>query len=407
MASTSSPAGDWGIVTAVARGHIEKLKKKRDEIGDKGKFRRMCDTDSYDGFRALHSAILGKLEMCKFLVEEVGVDIDVKTDRGVTPLIIAAMGGKVDIAKYLISRGADITMTDYNGCTALHCSIPCDDTEIFTLLLSKGADIEADSVGGTPLHCAAQYGKPGIVKFLLQNNAEPDSVSKYLRISPLISAIYSKKNTVECVKLLLKANADPNKFANGLNPLAHAIRAKSNSCINSLIAAGADVNSVSSCGLRPIEYAALVNNDKAIYILLHARPRILAAPNWRLADIYSVEVKQRIDLHIRKLKQNGDDSWAERDYSSAIASYSEAMVLNPRDEKLLANRSLCWVCMGEAAFALHDAMGCVDLKPGWAKAHLREAVAWHLLKRYRMSSDTFKRAFGMAPENEQIERSGR
>ncbi|KAL8530063.1 hypothetical protein ACS0TY_007232 [Phlomoides rotata] len=262
---------DCGFVTAAAGGDIEQLKKKRDEIGDKGKYRRMCDTDSYDGFRALHSAILG-----------------------VTLLIIAAMGGKVDIAKYLISRGADITMTDCTGCTALNCSIPCDDTEIFTLLLSKGADIEADSVGGTPLHCAAQYGKPDIVKFLLQNNAKPDSVSKYLRISPLISAIYSKKNTVECVKLLLKANADPNKFANGLNPLAHAIRAKSNSCIHSLIAAGADVNSVSSCGLRPIEYAALVNNDKTIYILLHARPRILAAPNWRLADIYSVEVKQRI-----------------------------------------------------------------------------------------------------------------
>ncbi|KAL8530379.1 hypothetical protein ACS0TY_007422 [Phlomoides rotata] len=405
MASTSSPA-DCGIVTAAAGGHIEKLKKKRDEIGDKGKFRRMCDTDSYSGFRALHAAAMGKLEMCKFLVEEVGVDVDVKTDKGDTPLIIAAMGGKADIAKYLISRGADITMADSMGFTALHWSIQYD-TDIFTLLLSKGADIEADSVGGTPLHSATKFGKPGIIKFLLLNNAEPDSVSKYLRISPLISAIYSKKNTVECVKLLLKANADPNKFANGLNPLAHAIRAKSNSCINSLIAAGADVNSVSSCGLRPIEYAALVNNDKAIYILLHARPRILAAPNWRLADIYSVEVKQRIDLHIRKLKQNGDDSWAERDYSSAIASYSEAMVLNPRDEKLLANRSLCWVCMGEAAFALHDAMGCVDLKPGWAKAHLREAVAWHLLKRYRMSSDTFKRAFGMAPENEQIERSGR
>ncbi|KAL8525483.1 hypothetical protein ACS0TY_014920 [Phlomoides rotata] len=145
-----------------------------------------------------------------------------------------------------------------------------NDTEIFTLLLSKGADIEVDSVGGTPLHFAARFGKPSIVKFLLQNNVEPDSVSKYLRSSPLITAIYSKKNTFECVKLLLEANADPNKFANGLSPLAHAMRAKSNSCINSLIAARAD------CGLRPIEHAALLNNDKAIYILLQARPWILA-----------------------------------------------------------------------------------------------------------------------------------
>ncbi|KAL8502622.1 hypothetical protein ACS0TY_021670 [Phlomoides rotata] len=142
--------------------------------------------------------------------------------------------------------------------------------------------------------------------------------------------------------------------------------------------ANAEGLQVNSCGLRPIEYAALVNNVEAIYILLHARPWILAAPDWRFADIFSVEVKQRIDLHIRKLKQNADDSWAERDYSTAIALYTEAMVYIPRDEKLLANRGLCWVCMGEASFALQDAMGCVHLKPDWAKAHLREAAAWHL-----------------------------
>ncbi|KAL8465073.1 hypothetical protein ACS0TY_034533 [Phlomoides rotata] len=64
----------------------------------------------------------GEFEMCKFLVEEVGVNIDVKTGRGDTPLIIATKWKKVDFAKYLIERGAEITMTDSKGLTALHCS---------------------------------------------------------------------------------------------------------------------------------------------------------------------------------------------------------------------------------------------------------------------------------------------
>ncbi|KAL8530382.1 hypothetical protein ACS0TY_007425 [Phlomoides rotata] len=388
---------------------LGKLKEKRGEIGDERKFRRMCDSETTSlGCNVLHvAALMGEFDKCKFLVDEVGVDLDVQTNTGDTPLLIATKGGKVDIAKYLVSRGADITMTDSMGFTALHCSILKEAMGIMTLLLTKGADIEADSVGGTPLHCAAKSGKAGVVKFLLANNAEPDSVSKYLCFSPLISAIYSNK--VECVELLLNANADSNKFSNGLSPLAHAIEAKSNSCINFLIAAGAEVDSVSSCGLRPIEHAALVDNLDAIKILILERPTIITAPNWSLINLVnsvnSVEAKERRDQYLRNLKQNGDDAFDQRDYSSAVASYTEAIYHNQSDEILLANRSLCWARMGEGVFALHDAEECVKLKPDWAKAHIREAAAWQLLKRYRMSSDTFKRAFELDPENEQIDRS--
>ncbi|KAL8530372.1 hypothetical protein ACS0TY_007418 [Phlomoides rotata] len=179
MASTSSPA-DCGIVEAAARVDITKLKEKREEIGDEGKFRRMCDEETdhwglflFSNYKVLHAAAgMGEFEVCKFLVEEMGVDIDVKTDRGDTPLLLAIVGGHVGIAKYLIERGADITMTDSVGFTALHCALLHANKELLIMLLEKGADIEADSVGGTPLHCAAKLGSPDIVNFLLENNAK-------------------------------------------------------------------------------------------------------------------------------------------------------------------------------------------------------------------------------------------
>lgn len=56
------------------------------------------------------------------------------------------------------------------------------------------------------------------------------------------------------------------------------------------------------------------------------------------------------------------------------------MQADPADEKVLSNRSLCWVRLNKGASALSDAQACVGLKPYWPKAHYREGVAWKLLK---------------------------
>ncbi|KAL8530387.1 hypothetical protein ACS0TY_007430 [Phlomoides rotata] len=391
---------DYCGIVGADLGDLIKIRK---DIGDEIKFRRMCnlETDTL-GYNALHiAAVEDEFLTCKFLIEEVGVDVNVQSDKGDTPLLLAVQYENVNIAKYLISHGAEITTTNYRGLTALHWATTND---LVIMLLKKGADIEADSVEGTPLHFAAKCGRPDIIKVLLKNNAEPDSVSKYLGISPLISATKSDINTVECVKILLNAKADPKKSANGLSPLAHAVEAKSNTCIESLVAAGADEHSVSSLGLRLIEHAAWKDNDEAIHILLLERPDI--RHDWSLVNmknsINSVEAKQRRDEYMRNLKQSGDDAFYQQDYSSAIASYTEAIYHNQKDEKLLANRSLCWARMGKGVFALNDAQQCVELKPDWAKAHLREAAAWHLLKVYRMSADAFKRAFELDLKNEEL-----
>lgn len=43
------------------------------------------------------------------------------------------------------------------------------------LLISKGAVIEAESDGGTPLHCAAALGRKEAVKILLDREANVSS----------------------------------------------------------------------------------------------------------------------------------------------------------------------------------------------------------------------------------------
>jgi len=77
------------------------------------------------------------------------------------------------------------------GMTALHLSARAGDVELSKMLLSHGAEIEADNrgpdvpLGGTPLYVAAAYGHAGVVRLLLDRGARPTTPL----VSPLRAAI--------------------------------------------------------------------------------------------------------------------------------------------------------------------------------------------------------------------------
>jgi tetratricopeptide (TPR) repeat protein len=50
------------------------------------------------------------------------------------------------------------------------------------------------------------------------------------------------------------------------------------------------------------------------------------------------------------------------------------------DTKLLSNRSLCLLRMGDGRRAYEDAADCTKLRPKWAKAHYRAGAALMFMK---------------------------
>ncbi len=86
-------------------------------------------------------------------------------------------------------------------------------------LINSGADPEqADNMGFTYLHFAAQLEDPVIVKALLENGADPNAET-LMGASPLQLAVvrcknYDLKRSYETIKLLLEAGADPDKKSN-------------------------------------------------------------------------------------------------------------------------------------------------------------------------------------------------
>ena len=101
----------------------------------------------------------GNIELVKQLTDS-NIDVNVKRDRGETPLHIAARFSYYEVAKLLISKGADVNVRNDFGWTPLHqaaYSFTKGGQKMSTieLLFLKGANVNAETdSGGTPLDVA-------------------------------------------------------------------------------------------------------------------------------------------------------------------------------------------------------------------------------------------------------------
>ena len=79
-------------------------------------------------------------------------DINMKGRDGRTLLINSALYNRIEIAKWLLEKGALIDEKDAQGLSALHCAVMSNNLKIVEFLLKQGADINAkDNWGNTPL----------------------------------------------------------------------------------------------------------------------------------------------------------------------------------------------------------------------------------------------------------------
>ena len=103
----------------------------------------------------IHFATIGGLfPIIQYLIEQQNVDIDLKGFREQTPLHCACRGGNLQIAEYLISKGANINAKDGNGDYIIHCASHGALISIVQYLIEQ-QNINIDIKGyykKTPLH---------------------------------------------------------------------------------------------------------------------------------------------------------------------------------------------------------------------------------------------------------------
>lgn len=100
----------------------------------------------------------GSTRVTEVLLSHRATQIDQANAVGETPLMMAALRGDVATATQLLARGARLNR-DPGEWTPLHYAAAGPSTELVTLLLDRGAALEARSPNGTtPLMMAARYG---------------------------------------------------------------------------------------------------------------------------------------------------------------------------------------------------------------------------------------------------------
>jgi ankyrin repeat protein len=96
---------------------------------------------------------------------------DSENSVGETPLMMAALRGRLDASQRLLDRGARVNK---DGWTPLHYAASGPEIGVVKLLLERGAKVDALAPNGsTPLMMAARDGAIDAVPLLLAHGADP------------------------------------------------------------------------------------------------------------------------------------------------------------------------------------------------------------------------------------------
>jgi uncharacterized protein len=156
----------------------------------------------------------GDLEAVKQLVAA-KAKLDTRGKYGMTPLIAAISGDKLEIALYLLEHGASPTATDKEKCDPLSWAairsgwvMKHQNVKLAEALLAAGAPVDSRNKDGyTPLLWAANRGAVKLVELLLARGAGVNAKTTQKYNSGRTALMLAQN--IAMVRVLLDAGADP------------------------------------------------------------------------------------------------------------------------------------------------------------------------------------------------------
>jgi ankyrin repeat protein len=216
----------------------------------------------------------GKTEVVRSLLAQ-KADTTVRYN-GFQPLYVAALKGHLDCIKLLIAHqqqhSIPLNLEDNlgDGSTAFYTAVQNGHTKICQYLLSLGAKIDVEFLGGyTPLYAACQNGHLEVAKILLSNKNKPD-INRYFPNGSTAIYIAAQRGHHEMITLLAKhgGNIDQPRIDGGYTPLYVACQKGDLDVVKVLLQCKANPDCVTDRKATPLYVAAQKGHHDIIDLLL-------------------------------------------------------------------------------------------------------------------------------------------
>lgn len=210
-------------------------------------------SESFAAVKPLHLAATGSTDFLMDLLDRVpSINLEATTDHGLTAVHFAALWGCQDALQILVSRGANINAQSTDGRLALHIAVETGNLSLVERLLELNSDTTPRSNEMTPLLLAYQLNHQAIIDRLKMHTAtSPDAASASEKassaaLSKAVAGSIRANNLSACQTLLKeKPSVDIDMCQGNFNctPLAMAIGLRREPIVKWLLESGANANS--------------------------------------------------------------------------------------------------------------------------------------------------------------------
>jgi len=316
---------------------------------------------------------------------------NVKDDRGITALMVAAYAGSADSMRFLIEHGANVNAKNAFDSTALMWSVT--DMQKVRMLVDRGADVNARSKPGRTAVMVAARGdrSADIVRYLISKGADLKAVDG-MKTTVLTAA--AQGNDTETIRMMVNAGLDVNApDVLGMTPFIYAAANGNTAAVEMMLARGARVNHASAPASNsvkngPIELgsftalltAAPFGPPELIKMLLDAGADVNARDVRGMTPLMLAVATDRADPEIvkmllgkgadRQIKSKAGETardWAVKSGADGLAKLfddtaAEHVPLPPRsaanvsDPRAAAEKSLALIEKASGAFFING--GC-------------------------------------------------
>ncbi|XP_042373695.1 E3 ubiquitin-protein ligase XB3-like isoform X1 [Zingiber officinale] len=296
-AGSSSDLG--GFFASVQAGHLETVGAAVQEDPS-----LLLRSTFFDRLSALHiAAANGHVEILSMILEKYS-NPDIVNRHKQTPLMLAAIHGKIACVQKLLEAGANILIFDsLKGRTCLHHAAYYGHSDCLQAILSAAQSTAVvdswgfarfvnvgDERGATPLHLAARQRRTECVRVLLDHGGlVSSSTREYGHSGSTPLHLAARGGSLDCVRTLLAWGADRlQRDSSGRIPYSVAIKHNHGACAALLNPSAAEplvwpsplkfISELDPDARALLEVALMDANKESEKIILNERKKLLSSP---------------------------------------------------------------------------------------------------------------------------------